>query len=84
MHLHAWNSPPDYTLPAGSETSYPYLVEYPEAVLRDKVATMTDLLEDRFGVKMRSHRAGRWAFAPLRRSRPPEACVAYLESRLRC
>jgi hypothetical protein len=61
MHLHAWNSPPDFALPAGNQACFPYLVEYPEAALRDKVAAMTDLLEDRFGVKMLSHRAGRWA-----------------------
>lgn len=62
MHLHAWNSPPLQALTDDDFRHHPYLVEYPEAVMRAKIRTMTDLLEDRFGVKMRSHRAGRWAF----------------------
>lgn len=61
MHLHAWNTPP---LENGEcETSWgKCLIEYPDQAMRDKIAFMTDLLEDAFGVKMRSHRAGRWAF----------------------
>lgn len=60
MHLHAWNSPPI----AGNSgrKGMPYLIEFPEAVMAEKVAFMTDLLEQKFGVKMVSHRAGRWAF----------------------
>ena len=30
--------------------------------MRDKIVYMTSLLEDTFGIKPRSHRAGRWAF----------------------
>jgi hypothetical protein len=59
MHLHAWNSPP---VGEESRPGMPYLVEYPEDVMVEKVKFMTSLLEDRFGVKMVSHRAGRWAF----------------------
>lgn len=62
MHLHAWNSPPETTLSGDDMRHHPYLVEYPDSAMRDKVAYMTDLLEARFGVKMLSHRAGRWAF----------------------
>jgi hypothetical protein len=62
MHLHAWNSPPIRPLTADDNRYCPYLIEYPDAVMRDKIAFMTDLLEDTFGVKMLSHRAGRWAF----------------------
>ena len=58
MHLHAWDSPPLTAGPSGPA----YLIEYPEDVMREKVAFMTGLLEDRFGEKMTSHRAGRWAF----------------------
>lgn len=62
MHLHAWNSPP-LVSPVGDDMHhYPYLVDYPESVMREKIAFMTELLEDRFGLKMLSHRAGRWAF----------------------
>lgn len=60
MHLHAWNSPP-----VGEESGrkgMPYLIEFPPGVMAEKVGFMTDLLEQKFGVKMVSHRAGRWAF----------------------
>jgi len=40
----------------------PYLDEYPDEVMREKVRVMTGTLEETFGVKMTSHRAGRWAF----------------------
>lgn len=62
MHLHAWNSPPLQALTDDDFRYHPYLVEYREDVMSEKIRTMTDLLEGRFGVKMRSHRAGRWAF----------------------
>lgn len=61
-HLHGWNSPPLIPLTPDDLLHQPYLVEYPEPVMRDKVAVLTGLLEDTFGVKMVSHRAGRWAF----------------------
>lgn len=60
MHLHAWNSPPLVTLTHDDCQHHPYLTEYPEPIMRDKIAFLTDLLEDTFGVKMTSHRAGRW------------------------
>lgn len=62
MHLHAWNSPPLHPLTDDDFHHQPYLIEYPEPVMREKIATLTRLLEDRFGRKMISHRAGRWAF----------------------
>src|ERR1700730_4996670 len=62
MHLHAWNSPPLVPLTGDDMRHHPYLIEYPDRVMRDKIAFMTDLLEQRFGLKMLSHRAGRWAF----------------------
>jgi hypothetical protein len=61
MHLHAWNSPPIHPLTADDYRYQPYLIEYPEPIIRDKVVFMTDLLEETFGVKMTSHRAGRWS-----------------------
>jgi hypothetical protein len=60
MHLHAWNSPPLVPLTPDDFYYQPYLAEYPEPVLREKVKYMTGLLEETFGVKMVSHRAGRW------------------------
>jgi hypothetical protein len=61
MHLHAWNSPPIQPLTQDDYRYQPYLIEYPDQVIRDKVDFLTQLLEETFGVKMTSHRAGRWA-----------------------
>jgi hypothetical protein len=60
LHVHAWDSPPLVPLTEDDSAHHPYLFEYPEPVIRAKVALLTDLLEDTFGVKMVSHRAGRW------------------------
>lgn len=62
MHLHAWNSPPLYSLTGNDFCYQPYLIEYPEPVMREKIGFMTRLLEERFGRRVASHRAGRWAF----------------------
>lgn len=62
MHLHAWNTPPLEPLTADDFRFQPYLIEYPRTVMREKIRTLTGLLEERFGEKMVSHRAGRWAF----------------------
>ena len=62
MHLHAWHSPPHHPLTDDDYRHHPYLTEYPEPVLREKVRVMTEVLEDTFGTKMRSHRAGRFGF----------------------
>jgi hypothetical protein len=62
MHLHAWDMPPSYELTKDDARTHPYLIEYPEKIMRQKVSLMTDLLENTFGVKMLSHRAGRWSF----------------------
>lgn len=61
MHLHAWNSPPFVALTDDDFRHQPYLIEYPEPVMRAKIRVITRLLEDRFDRKMLSHRAGRWA-----------------------
>ncbi len=62
MHLHAWNSPPECDLTGDDYSHKPYLVEYPLSVMNDKIQYMTDILEQTFGIKVVSHRAGRWAF----------------------
>ena len=62
MHLHAWDSPPLVPLTADDSQNQPYLIEYSAPVMREKIARMTAVLEDTFGVKMTSHRAGRWGF----------------------
>jgi hypothetical protein len=65
MHLHAWHSPPLVPLTVDDYTHHPYLIEYPESVMQEKIGYMTELLEETFGVKMTSHRAGRWSFNAL-------------------
>ena len=62
MHLHAWNSPPLEPLTSDDFRHQPYLIEFPEHLMKEKIKTLTGLLEDRFDQKMVSHRAGRWAF----------------------
>jgi hypothetical protein len=62
MHLHAWNSPPLVPLTSDDFRFQPYLFEYPDEVMREKIKTMTRLLEDRFDQAMVSHRAGRLGF----------------------
>jgi hypothetical protein len=62
MHLHAWNSPPLAALTDDDYEHQPYLIEYPEQTMREKVRTLTEKLEDTFAVKMLTHRAGRWSF----------------------
>ena len=62
MHLHAWYSPPQFALTDDDLQFHPYLTEYPRHVMEEKISFMTDLLEDTFGEKMISHRAGRWGF----------------------
>ncbi len=62
MHLHAWNSPPLVPLTSDDFHNQPYLVEYPGAVMKEKIKVVTRLLEDRFDHAMLSHRAGRLGF----------------------
>jgi len=62
MHLHAWNSPPIDHLTSSACQHGMLLTQCSEEKMRNKVAYMTALLEDTFGIKPRSHRAGRWAF----------------------
>jgi len=62
MHLHAWNSPPLAPLTSDDDYYHPFLIDYPENQMREKVKALTSALEDTFGVTMASHRAGRWSF----------------------
>jgi hypothetical protein len=62
MHLHAWNTPPFYEL-AGSYHNYglPYLIEYPETIMREKFNFLFKRLTETFNTGIMSHRSGRWA-----------------------
>jgi hypothetical protein len=62
MHLHAWNSPPLRALTKDDYRYAPYLIEYPDNIMREKITFMTDLLAEKFGRRPTSHRAGRWGF----------------------
>ena len=62
MHLHAWDSPPLSELTHDDWSTHPYLIEFTDEMMREKIRVMTDTLETTFGVKMLSHRAGRWSF----------------------
>jgi hypothetical protein len=62
MHLHAWHSPPEAPVSEADYAYCPYLIEYPESVMRAKIDFLTTLLRDTFDVDITSHRAGRWAF----------------------
>jgi hypothetical protein len=61
MHLHARNAPPIHPLSKDDYKYLPFLIEYPDAVMRAKIVYQTQLLADVFGVRPISHRAGRWA-----------------------
>lgn len=60
MHLHAWSTPPEHSIPIAM-SGQPYLIEYPSEIMEAKIDSMTRIIEDRIGVTPISHRAGRWA-----------------------
>lgn len=60
MHLHAWNTPPEYKLDSKTKERS-YLIEYPIEIMEKKIKNIDNLLTQKFGVKPVSHRAGRWA-----------------------
>ena len=62
MHLHAWNSPPLVELTNQLQVpAAPYLIEYSDEIMEEKIAFMTQYLADVFEMPILSHRAGRWA-----------------------
>lgn len=63
MHLHAWDMPPNYDLTGKDSYYHPYLFDYPEDIMHQKIDVMTRCLEQTFETKMVSHRAGRWGFS---------------------
>lgn len=60
MHIHAWNSPPEYFL-ENMHGGNPYITEYPADVIYTKVQELTKLLSEKFEVPIVSSRSGRWA-----------------------
>src|SRR5258708_12927250 len=55
MHLHAWNSPPLVPLTDDDYHYQPYLVEYPDAVMPEKIKVVTEVLQDRLAQPILSH-----------------------------
>lgn len=60
MHMHAWDTPPIVPLGDRDWADQPYAFKYRPDLVARKVETMTRLLEDRFGIAVTSHRAGRF------------------------
>lgn len=60
LHIHAWNSPPDYLL-RGSYNGNAYITEYPDEVVQEKISFLTNLLSNQFECTISSARSGRWA-----------------------
>ena len=59
MHLHAWNTPPEFDLKK-INNERDYLIEYPEEIIRKKIEYLTNELTEKFGIRPISHRSGRW------------------------
>lgn len=59
-HLHAWDTPPGHEYDY-SETGRPYLIEYPQDIMYEKLYNLTEHLNNNVNGKVVSHRAGRWA-----------------------
>lgn len=60
MHIHAWNSPPDYVL-TDNYGGNPYITEYPDEILNKKIEFISKYLRDRFDEPVNVARSGRWA-----------------------
>ncbi len=61
LHLHAWNSPPSYDLTDNDYKYHPYLHEYPNTLIVEKIKFMLDLLNKTFNCDIISHRGGRYS-----------------------
>lgn len=55
-HFHPWTVPPI------DEDQKKYPSDLSDDILKDKLKKLTDILENSFGMKMTSYRAGRWGF----------------------
>ena len=60
MHIHAWNSPPEFDL-KNNFGGNPYITEYPSDTIFQKIEYITNYLTERFGTSVTSARSGRWA-----------------------
>lgn len=60
MHIHAWNSPPDYEL-SNKFGGNPFITEYPDEIMKEKLTFLRKLIAEKTGVVPVSFRSGRWA-----------------------
>lgn len=60
MHIHAWNSPPNFELD-NRFGGCSYITEYPNEVISEKLDYLKTLITERTGVSPVSFRSGRWA-----------------------
>lgn len=58
-HLHPWMTPP---FAAGEEHTRAFPSELPDDILREKLTALTGKIEQAFGKRPTSYRAGRWGF----------------------
>ena len=65
LHLHAWNSPPDYNLTGNDYYYQPYLHEYPTDIVKSKTEYLIKKLQDTFGTEIISHRGGRYSISDV-------------------
>jgi len=56
-HLHAWETPPHED---ADTRAHPYIYEYADEIRRAKLRHLNMALEDAFGARPASYRAGRW------------------------
>ncbi len=61
-HLHPWSNPPLIQLTEDDVKYHPFPHEYSEDVLREKLLTLTNTIEQNFGTRPRTFRAGRYGF----------------------
>lgn len=60
MHLHAWNSPPEYGV-SGNFGGCPYITEYPLEIIYEKHRALKKIISDRTDCEPVTYRSGRWA-----------------------
>ena len=60
MHIHAWNSPPEYGL-KNLFGGNPFITEFPDSVVYEKLSFLKELITKRTGIVPISFRSGRWA-----------------------
>lgn len=65
LHLHAWNSPPDFNLTGDDYYYQPYLHEYPDEIIKSKIEYLVKKLQDTFGTEVISHRGGRYSISEM-------------------